>query len=292
MIRGIHALFIGILVVTGVAVTLGAAMYGADYYLTPLKERPFHPQYDTLKPTGYLGHGYGIVGSLMVLLGVTIYSSRKRIRRFSAVGKLKHFLEFHIFLCLTGPILVVYHTTFKLGGLVAVSFWSMVAVVASGLIGRYLYAQIPRGIQGQEVDLSQLVSWHKQLADNLQNEFGLDPQMISRIDAIGATSKPPAEMSLLEVLRSIVTGDLTRSARLRALARDLHARGVRRDLTRRIVAAARTRVVLARRIAMLERLRVVFHHWHVVHLPFSIVMFAILFIHVGVAIAFGYRWIF
>jgi hypothetical protein len=29
-------------------------------------------------------------------------------------------------------------TTFKIGGLVAVSFWSMVAVVASGVLGRYL----------------------------------------------------------------------------------------------------------------------------------------------------------
>ena len=67
-----------------------------------------------------------------MLIGVGFYMARKRFRSLGRVGLLKHWLEFHIFLCSLGPVLVLYHTTFKFGGLVALSFWSMVAVFLSG----------------------------------------------------------------------------------------------------------------------------------------------------------------
>jgi len=77
--------------------------------------------------------------------------ARKRFRSLHRIGILKHWLEFHIFLCTLGPILVLYHTSFKFGGLVAISFWSMVAVFLSGIIGRFIYIQIPRTIEGREL---------------------------------------------------------------------------------------------------------------------------------------------
>jgi len=36
----------------------------------------------------------------------------------------------------------------------------------------------------------------------------------------------------------------------------------------------------------------VFHLWHVVHRPFAYVMVVIMFVHIAVTVAFGYRWIF
>lgn len=292
MNRTFHVIYTVCLFAAGFILIVGPAIHGASYYLTPLQERPFHPLHETLKPTGFLGHGYGIVGSFMIILGVAVYSGRKRIRWLASYGKLQYYLEFHIFLCLTGPILVLYHTTFRFSGIVAVSFWSMTAVVLSGLIGRYLYAQIPRGIQGQEVGLAELTSWHGQLADRLHDEFGLDTRVIRRIDALAAMPKHPSQMPLLQVLRYVIIGDLTRWTRLRALGGQLRRAGLKRAFVRRIVATARIRVILARRIALLERVRILFHHWHVIHFPFTIIMFAILGIHVAVALAFGYRWVF
>ncbi len=114
---------------------------GADFYERSLAQRPFHPLFHLLKPSGGIGHLYGIAGSVMILAGVIVYSTRKRIRIFEPVGKMKYFLEIHIALCLVGPTLIAYHSTFKLGGIVGVGFWSMMAVVASGFVGRYLWAQ-------------------------------------------------------------------------------------------------------------------------------------------------------
>lgn len=291
MKKSAHTAYLVLLFAVAALGAILPLLHGWGYYLTPLEERPFHPLYESLKPTGLLGHGYGIIGSLMILVGVVLYSSRKRLRAFASVGKVKYFLEFHIFLCLLGPILIVYHTTFKIGGLVAVSFWSMAAVVLSGLIGRYFYVQIPKGIQGNELSVGELTAENKKLADVLTSRFGLDPDILRRIDAIASPPKDPAKMSLMETINFFLVNDLTRRARLRTVFARLEQRGHHRHALKALRATATRRIILTRRIALLQQFRQIFHYWHVVHLPFSIVMVAILLIHVVVAIAFGYRWI-
>ena len=35
-----------------------------------------------------------------------------------------------------------------------------------------------------------------------------------------------------------------------------------------------------------------FKYWHVIHMPFAIIMLIVVVIHVAVTLAFGYKWIF
>jgi hypothetical protein len=49
----------------------------------------------------------------------------------------------HIFFGLVGPALVILHSAFKVQGLVALSFWSMIAVAAR-VFSAATYLQIPR----------------------------------------------------------------------------------------------------------------------------------------------------
>ncbi len=151
-----HKVYISIL--AGIVIlTFVILLYlGLSYYTTSLEERFYHPLHALLKPSGIWGHGIGIAGTLFMILGVLLYMIRKRMRSLSRLGYLKHWLEFHIFLCTLGPILVLFHTSFKFGGLVAISFWSMVAVFISGVIGRFIYIQIPRSIEGRELSLSEV----------------------------------------------------------------------------------------------------------------------------------------
>jgi len=286
-----HTIFISVLILIGGLTAIVPGIYGFSYYTTPLEERPFHPQYDTLKPTGTLGHGYGIIGSFMVISGVITYSSRKRLRAFAHLGKIKHFLEVHIFLCLAGPVLILYHTTFKFGGLVSVSFWSMTAVVLSGLVGRYFYIQIPKSLHGTELSAAELEKEKERLGEAFRRTFGLRPEVITAIDAIALPGRNVAEMSLLQVINFFVFNDLTRKARLRRLFVGLRKAGLHRHAVRHLRVLANHRIVLMRRVAFLQKFKQIFHYWHVVHLPFSIVMFLILFVHVAVALAFGYTWI-
>jgi hypothetical protein len=291
MARDLHKVYVFFLLAVGLLSAIAIAVHGAGYYSTPLEDRPFHPLYSSLKPTGVLGQGYGIVGSLMITAGVMLYSSRKRWRALANLGRIRSWLEFHIFLCLLGPILVLFHTTFKFGGLVAVSFWSMSAVVLSGVAGRYFYVQIPKGIHGNELSSQELMNENEKIAQALRRQFGLDANLLALIDRAALPQRPVAEMGLLDVIRFFVVNDITHRSRLRSLYVSLQQRGLRGQMLSRIQAMASRRIVLTRRIAFLQQFKRIFHYWHVIHLPFSIVMFVILGIHVGVAIAFGYTWI-
>lgn len=284
-----HRVFLFFLVFTGLTTTAFIFFSNVDYYTLPKEERPFHPRYETLKPSGMESHGYGIVGTAMIIFGVVMYSSRKRMKALSQVGKIKYFLEFHIFLCLLGPVLILYHTTFKFGGLVAVSFWSMSAVVASGIVGRYLYVQIPKGIHGDELTIRELDQRGEQLLQRLKRTYGLSESEVQKFDALATPTKE--QRSIVALLSFFIISDITRRARVRTIVRHLQRNDIDRHTVRMIAQTANQRIQLLQRIHFLEELKHLFHYWHVIHLPFTIIMFIILLIHVGVAVAFGYTWI-
>ncbi len=59
-----------VLVLTWVIVASAAVWAGLDYYRTPLSDRPFMPEHEYFAPHGLVGHGYGVVGSLFMVVGV------------------------------------------------------------------------------------------------------------------------------------------------------------------------------------------------------------------------------
>jgi len=262
---------------------------GYSYYRLGIEDRFYHAQHQLLKPSGLLGHGLGIIGSLMIVVGVSMYMIRKRVRRFSRVGVLKYWLEFHIFLCSLGPVLVLFHTAFKFGGIVSVSFWCMVAVVISGVIGRYIYLQIPHTIEGREMSLVELETKKVHFKDLLQEKYQLNPLLAdeilqavkSRPDRTGGNSISRFAGKFLFEYKLI--------QRVGTLLKTNHFESqTRKELLRLI----QHEISLNRKIDRLVNMQNLFRYWHVAHLPFALVMLLIMLIHIGVALAFGYRWIF
>ena len=68
--------------------------------------------------------------------------------------------------------------------------------------------------------------------------------------------------------------------------------GLNKSEREELIEAAKSEIVIARRIALLRTFQKLFHWWHIFHLPFAISMFVIMVIHVTVTIVFGYKWIF
>ena len=159
MKKSVHIAYIAVMVAITLVVTLYLFYIGFTYYNTSLEERFYHPRHNWFKPSGIYGQGLGIIGTLMILFGVTVYIARKRYNFLAKQIRLKYLLEFHIFLCTLGPILVLFHTAFKFGGIVSVAFWSMVAVVLSGVAGRFIYNQIPKTIEGRQMTMNE----HKEM---------------------------------------------------------------------------------------------------------------------------------
>ncbi len=122
-----HKVFLIFLLLIGMTAVIAIGLHGYEYYFTPVQLRAFNADHAFLKPSGKLSHGLGIIGVTMIIIGIITYSSRKRLRVLWNLGKLSVWLEFHIFLCLVGPTLIVYHTTFKAGGIAAISLWTMLS---------------------------------------------------------------------------------------------------------------------------------------------------------------------
>jgi hypothetical protein len=181
---------------------------------------------------------------------------------------------------------VVLHSTLKVQGLVALSFWSMVVVVASGVLGRYLYLQIPRTRAGEELALAELERQDRELSERLRTGFRLDDVQLGRLDAV--VSITPARMGLLSGLVRIMVDDLRLRAGLRDFARS--CRSVPRPVFREFERVVRQKALVRRRVLLWDRVHELFHYWHVLHKPFALVMYLFLIVHVGVALMTGYAW--
>lgn len=291
MNKKLHKIYIASFFIVGISSTLLLAINGYQYYTTPLLTRFFNPQDIMLKPSGFIGQGLGVLGSFMMIVGVAIYMIRKRVRYFLHFGYLKNWLELHIFLCTLGPIFVLFHTAFKFGGIVAVSFWSMTAVVLSGIVGRFLYVQIPHTIQGQIIGMDELNAQNENLSHQLKEVYNFPASIFKEIEEISSFKQHNSPKLKIGVLYLIKDFFGTKSV-IRKLKHELALAGVPKSQRKSIAKIVKTKLVFSRRIGLLKTMQKFFRYWHVVHLPFAILMFVIMFIHIAVTVAFGYRWIF
>ena len=289
MTRTAHRIYIFGLSFIVLIILVAIGYKGFSYYNIGLEERFFHPDHLMLKPSGILGHGMGIIGSLFIIMGVFLYMARKRYRIFSRIGVLKYWLEFHIFLCTLGPILVLYHTSFKFGGIVAISFWSMVAVFLSGVAGRFIYLQIPRTIEGQELSLNEVRGMKTDIGEILNDSLHLDEESYNIIvNSIKNKVELYHKNYFVRYIRKY-SDDLRTIRKVKAV---LKKNKLTTEQHKQVLDLVKNDISLNRKIERLLTMQKMFEYWHVAHLPFALVMLVIMVIHVGVTIVFGYRWIF
>jgi hypothetical protein len=291
MSKSLHRIYVGSFIVVGIAVLILLGINGYQYYTTPIEERFFNPAHNALKPSGMWGHGFGIVGTLMMIVGVGIYMIRKRSRKIFTFGYLKHWLELHIFLCTVGPILVLYHTAFKFGGIVSVSFWSMVLVVLSGVIGRFIYLQIPRTIQGKEIDINDLLKMRQDLAEKIKTEMLFNSKLLNDLDVLTSPERYKKK-SLTDSILFLVKDFFKIKKFMFRLKKGIAKTDYYKIRRKELINKVRAEIILSRRLGMLRTMQNLFRYWHIAHLPFALIMFVIMIIHVLVTITFGYRWIF
>jgi hypothetical protein len=284
-----HRIFIGTLVLI-VFLTLIFILYlGFNYYKLPLEERFYYNTHNYLKPSGLLGHGFGIIGSLCMIIGVSIYMSRKRFKFLLRIGLLKHWLEFHIFLCTLGPILVLYHTAFKFGGLVAISFWSMVAVFLSGIIGRFIYIQIPRSVEGRELNFTEIRDLKSDVDGLVRNTVALDEESYK---IIAESVKRKVELIDGNPIISYFKRNADDRKSVKNVKKVLKEKKLPGNEVKKILFLVKEDLAINRKMDRLETMSNLFKYWHVIHSPFALLMLIIMVIHVVITIALGYRWIF
>jgi hypothetical protein len=290
---------VAVAALAGVFLVLFAYMLalGWDYYTLPLADRPLHELHSQLRPAGRTGIGLGVLSTLL-FAAIYVYPLRKRWTWLRRIGATRHWLNFHITLGLVAPALVAMHAAFKFGGLAGVAYWIMLAVVASGLVGRYFYAQIPRSKRDAEISLAELHQMNLELSEDLRVQRLIPEEAwlplvtpIRREEAL----RIPVVTSIARMLAL----DVARPFRMAALRRHaLHGwdrvwtlggllASSHRDLER-VVALVRRQSWLTAKICFLDRAGQIFKMWHVVHRPFSAAFLALVAIHIGMAVWMGF----
>jgi hypothetical protein len=277
---------------SGLILLIYAAWNGWDYYWLPLMERPHSALHAALKPGGLIGHGLGIIGSSMILL-LFLYSARKRGKLGLRFGRMNRWLDVHIWFGIMGPLFITLHTAGKFSGIVSISYYSMMAVMLSGFVGRYIYMQIPRDQSGHALSMAEIDNTVDGLSDLLQRDYKVSPDAVRTLTAraAGGTLTTAAGFGALFAL---IRFDLTRPIRNWRLKRFIRTayRGIPSKATAEILALAKQKATLMRRRTVLNAVNAFFHYWHVIHKPFAIVMIVIMLVHVAVVTLMGYKWIF
>jgi hypothetical protein len=273
----------GLVFVTALAI-FAALRLGTDYYLASLAERPQYALHNTFKPSGLVGQGFGFFGGLFCLLTL-LYPLRKRWRWLENLGAPRPWFQFHIYFGIAGPLLATMHTTFKFGGLASICYWSMMLVMASGFVGRFLFVLLPRNQRGVMLSLHEIDAEIRVVQQHFTT-MGVNDEILSHARqqslSLNGTANWPALLRLWKERRHM----------LHEWDRRLRVQGLPVSITRRVLSLLSRKFFLESSRFTLEITSRAFSHWHTLHLPFTYLMFITLAIHVVLAIFLGYTWIF
>lgn len=238
------------------------------------------------QPSKGIWHPLGWTGSGMMVL-MMLYSVRKRVALLASFGSLRRWLSVHMFLGIMGPLLVTFHTTLKLGGIVATSFWCMIVTMVFGIMGRYIYIQIPRNLAGTELEVSDI----ERVVEGIDKELGersggLDfSSMFREITSVDEKTKDlHIFQALFFMIRTDIANRLKAISLKRALKSQYHLSWIMR---REIGSLLKKKAALIRKKNFLSTSHRLLHYWHVLHVPLAVVMFIIMFLHIVVYFIFG-----
>ncbi len=293
-----HKLILTLLGIAALLATAAIVVYGFDYYLTSSADRPYHPHHVLLRPSGLIGWWLGIFGFFLFCL-IFLYPIRKKWAWLGNLGNSRHWFNFHVLMGVVAPVVVAFHAAFKFRGMAGVAYWIMFAVAASGIVGRYIYAQIPRSRNSTELSLQE----SKRLQDRLSAIIAAQ-RLVQPADLANLFRLPPAKFvereSVCRAIFTLLWLDVRRPFRVAKLRRQALGFGgkvltvgglffSRNIALENIIDVAREQASLSKKLLFLGKSQKVFQLWHIIHRPFSYSFAVLALIHVVVSLLFASR---
>ncbi|MBX3606625.1 MAG: hypothetical protein KF788_15205 [Piscinibacter sp.] len=238
-----------------------------------------------------VGYALGVAGGTAMLL-LFSYPLRKYVRVLHRLGAVKWWFIAHMVLGVAGPLLILLHSTFRVGSLnAAVALTSMLVVAASGVVGRFIYLRVHRGLDGEKASFDALRARAGFDRAEARSRLHFAPAVEDRLQefADGSLADAPGHLSALrQVLILPIRMAWTYWRCSLELRRTLHAIGARRGwrgdelrrrqrLARKLVRRYLGSVVRVAQFSAWVRL---FALWHVAHVPFVYLMVVSAVVHV------------
>lgn len=228
------------------------------------------------------GYWIGVAGGVCMLLLFT-YPMRKHLRFMQRFGSGKPWFVAHMVFGVGGPLLILVHSTYRIGSINAgVALFSMLIVAASGVVGRFLYVRLHRNLRGEKMSLIELRG-QREATDGSVTRLRFAPEVAARVLAYEREALPDGRAAPglwqalvhLPVRRWQVRQECRRELKLRILAL-ARSEGFSRGKTRRALDEARRLVsdelMTIQRIAQFSAWERLFSWWHVAHVPFVYLM--------------------
>jgi hypothetical protein len=242
-------------------------------------------------PGSSLDYYLGIVGGSM-MLALFLYPLRKRIRFLRSAGPVRFWFASHMALGIGGPLIVLVHTRFQAQSLnAAVALASMLVVMLSGVVGRFIYMRIHHGLYGERATLQQMQGFLRVGSTSMHSKLVFAPEAERQL-ARFEQSALATRKGLVGSVWSLVTLWLHRRLAFRrcryAVALALAQIGALRgwppeESRRRRRAVSQTLDAYMRNVQRVAHFSVwerLFSLWHVVHVPFVYMMVASAVAHV------------
>ncbi|MEM7218023.1 MAG: hypothetical protein AAF515_06630 [Pseudomonadota bacterium] len=236
-----------------------------------------------------LGYALGLGAALCVVL-LLVYPLRKRMRWLARLGPTPKWFRAHMLFGVTAPALALLHCNFTLGSFNSrLALLSVLLVAGSGLVGRVLYRGVNQQLRDKRAELRRLrdalaksgagrsVSFLRELGDQLR---GVDERLLGKHSSLSASVRclfelprrlPQERKALLDEAWRLLN---ERDRKQRFAGR--HKRAVFQSLEDYIDAHC-LRLAALVRAQLFERL---FALWHVIHLPFFVLLVLTLIVHV------------
>ncbi len=265
---------------------------GYRYYILPVAERVRSPLHAWLKPSGLIGQPAGIL-ALLIFVFLWLYPLRKKYKSLAWTGSLGRWMDIHILAALGLPLLLAIHAAWRFDGVIGLGFLSMMVVVASGIVGRYLYVRIPRSKSGVELTRDEVSARRRALMQQIADTMQVNVESVERTLHID-TSAGKA-VGILQTFSQLLTNDITRWRTARELRRRWKStvgvsRAGDRAALKQALALAKREMSLEQQARMLDATHKVFRFWHVAHRPFALTALVAVVVHVAVVIYVGATW--
>lgn len=250
-----------------------------SYYLAPLEQQALDPRHERLRSSGAVGLALGVIAAGLIVLNL-LYLLRRRLLAARFVGSIRGWLDLHVVSGLLAGGCVALHAAGHVRSASAtMASGALAIVVITGVIGRYVLAQVPRTREGHELSLDQAHARFEELRQSVA-ELGLPP--FARPPALPITAA-----SKLRALLGVLFGDRTTRAAARRYRAALAERTPDATTRARILPQLDRLLREADRLARLNDLTALMAAWRFLHRWLALVMIGTAACHVALAIRWG-----
>jgi hypothetical protein len=232
------------------------------------------------RPGDQLSTYCGLIGTGLMIIAA-IYPIFRRIKLFRWMASNTMWFDFHLMAGTVGPMFIGLHSVLRLDSWVSAAFWSMVIVVLSGFLGRYLYTQVPElssGVELEELD-------HERFFQQYRPRLTVPMAEIDRELAVqrAKAQRVGQSPSMLKALWWLIFQDIGRWPRTIARRGRLAQLGVDRKTRKELAKRAARMIVIARRQVVAPKAQLLLHSWKKVHVPFTIMLAALATAHIYIS---------